>query len=171
MADWTVITDAQLDPDAPLTSDLAYAWRDNPIAIAEGASGAPRIRADAMGGSVAGGTLLFGCGGSSVSYAGSGVSSTTQVSDATFRAIADCSVRLYIETNVTSGSGTSLIVYKNASSILTVTSDSDWTSRTVYVSWSPGDIVRIVLINGASGTARVRNIQYRTGSVRSCGGI
>lgn len=49
MADWTVITDAQLDPDAPLTSDLAYAWRDNPIAIAEGASGAPRIVDAALG--------------------------------------------------------------------------------------------------------------------------
>lgn len=49
MADWTVITDAQLDPDAPLTSDLAYAWRDNPIAIAEGAAGAPRIVDAALG--------------------------------------------------------------------------------------------------------------------------
>lgn len=43
MADWTVITDQMIDPDAPLTSELAYAWRDNPIAIAEGAAGAPRI--------------------------------------------------------------------------------------------------------------------------------
>lgn len=41
MADWTVISDTSLDPDAPLTSELAYAWRDNPIAIAEGAPGAP----------------------------------------------------------------------------------------------------------------------------------
>lgn len=43
MADWTEISDTSLDPDAPLTSELAYAWRDNPIAIAEGAAGAPRI--------------------------------------------------------------------------------------------------------------------------------
>lgn len=49
MADWTNITDTQVDPDAPLTSELAYAWRDNPIAIAEGAAGAPRIRDAAMG--------------------------------------------------------------------------------------------------------------------------
>ena len=49
MADWTVITDASLDPDAPLTSELAYAWRDNPIAIAEGAAGAPRILDAALG--------------------------------------------------------------------------------------------------------------------------
>lgn len=43
MADWTTITDTQVDPDAPLTSGLGYAWRDNPIAIADGATGAPRI--------------------------------------------------------------------------------------------------------------------------------
>ena len=54
MADWTVITDASLDPDAPLTSELAYAWRDNPIAIAEGAAGAPRIQQGALMAPVAG---------------------------------------------------------------------------------------------------------------------
>ncbi len=43
MADWTTISDTSVDPDAPLTSQLGYAWRDNPIAIAEGATGAPRI--------------------------------------------------------------------------------------------------------------------------------
>lgn len=43
MADFTVIPDASVDPDAPITSELAYAWRDNPIAIAQGAAGAPRI--------------------------------------------------------------------------------------------------------------------------------
>lgn len=49
MADWTGIADSSLDPDAPLTSELAYAWRDNPIAIAEGAAGAPRILDAALG--------------------------------------------------------------------------------------------------------------------------
>lgn len=48
MADWTTITDTQVDPDAPLTSGLAYAWRNNPIAIAEGATGAPRVMPLAM---------------------------------------------------------------------------------------------------------------------------
>lgn len=48
MADWVNIIDSALDPDAPLTSELAYAWRDNPIAIAEGAAGAPRVRAAAI---------------------------------------------------------------------------------------------------------------------------
>lgn len=48
MADWTNIVDSALDPDAPVTSELAYAWRDNPIAIAEGAVGAPRVTAQGI---------------------------------------------------------------------------------------------------------------------------
>ena len=38
------ITEAQSNPFAPLTSELVKQLRDNPIAIAEGASGAPRLR-------------------------------------------------------------------------------------------------------------------------------
>lgn len=49
MADWVTINDSQVDPDAPLTSELAYAWRDNPVALAEGAVGAPRIEDAALG--------------------------------------------------------------------------------------------------------------------------
>lgn len=48
MADWVDIQDSQLDPDAPLTSELAYSWRDNPIAIAEGAVGAPKVMGQAL---------------------------------------------------------------------------------------------------------------------------
>lgn len=43
MAAYTTITDTQVDPEAPITSELMTALRDNPIAIAEGATGAPRI--------------------------------------------------------------------------------------------------------------------------------
>lgn len=52
MADYVAITDSQVDPDAPLTSELAYAWRDNLIAVTEGAVGAPRIQDAAMGSTV-----------------------------------------------------------------------------------------------------------------------
>lgn len=49
MADYFSIPDTAIDPDAPLTSQLACAWRDNCIAIAEGAVGAPRIQPAALG--------------------------------------------------------------------------------------------------------------------------
>lgn len=54
MADYRTIDDAEVDPDAPLTSSLGYAFRDNPIAIAEGATGAPRIQDGALDTSVTG---------------------------------------------------------------------------------------------------------------------
>jgi hypothetical protein len=50
MASYITITDAETDPEAPLTSELAKKWRDNPIAITEGATGAPKIQKKAMGG-------------------------------------------------------------------------------------------------------------------------
>lgn len=43
MADWTTITDTQVDPKAPVTSELMTALRDNPLAIAEGSTNAPKI--------------------------------------------------------------------------------------------------------------------------------
>lgn len=45
MVDYVTITDAQIDPEAPITSELMSALRDNPIAIAEGAPGAPTVAA------------------------------------------------------------------------------------------------------------------------------
>lgn len=54
MADYTTITDAQVDPEAPITSELMSALRDNPIAIAEAAASAPKIDPRAMDNILAG---------------------------------------------------------------------------------------------------------------------
>lgn len=54
MADYTTITDAQVDPEAPITSELMSALRDNPIAIAEAAATAPKIDPRAMDNVLAG---------------------------------------------------------------------------------------------------------------------
>ena len=43
MASWTDIPNSSLETGAPARSVDALAFRDNPIAIAEGATGAPRI--------------------------------------------------------------------------------------------------------------------------------
>ena len=48
MADYITVVDSSVDPDAPLTSDLMYRLRDNPIAIAEGSIGAPKVRSEAL---------------------------------------------------------------------------------------------------------------------------
>lgn len=43
MADWTTIPDSSIEPGKPIRSIDGLALRDNPIAISEGAAGAPRI--------------------------------------------------------------------------------------------------------------------------------
>lgn len=48
MANYTDIPDGNLDPDSPIRSVDGLALRDNPIAIAEGASGAPRVAPEAL---------------------------------------------------------------------------------------------------------------------------
>ena len=50
MSDYIGITEAQSNPFAPFTSELVKQLRDNPIAIAEGAPGAPRVVPKALGG-------------------------------------------------------------------------------------------------------------------------
>ena len=50
MADYVEILDTQIEPDAPLTAVLAGQWRDNCIAIAEGAAGAPKVQGVALDG-------------------------------------------------------------------------------------------------------------------------
>lgn len=44
MANWTNITDNPLEPGRPIRSVDGLALRDNPIAMAQGAPGAPRIQ-------------------------------------------------------------------------------------------------------------------------------
>ena len=48
MTAYITITDEETDPGAPGTSELWKKWRDNPIALAEGATGAPRILGAAL---------------------------------------------------------------------------------------------------------------------------
>ena len=43
MTTYSTIADGQIDQDSPITQPLMTALRDNPIAIAEGAAGAPKI--------------------------------------------------------------------------------------------------------------------------------
>lgn len=48
MPTWTTIPDSSLEPGKPLRSIDALALRDNPLAIAEGAPGAPRVQLPAV---------------------------------------------------------------------------------------------------------------------------
>ena len=48
MPDYRVIADSEVQPDAPVTSSLGFALRDNPAAIAQGALNAPKVRSEGL---------------------------------------------------------------------------------------------------------------------------
>lgn len=48
MTDYVDIYDSNIEPRAPVTSELMTALRDNPSAIAEGSSGAPKVNSGAL---------------------------------------------------------------------------------------------------------------------------
>jgi hypothetical protein len=48
MTTYSAITNGEIDQDSPGTEVLFAKLRDNPIAIAEGASGAPKVELDAL---------------------------------------------------------------------------------------------------------------------------
>ena len=48
MATWTTLPDASLEPGKPIRSIDGLALRDNPVAITEGAVGAPRVQDAAL---------------------------------------------------------------------------------------------------------------------------
>lgn len=48
MTTYTAIPNGDIDPDSPITTTLMTLLRDNPIAITEGATGAPAIQEAAM---------------------------------------------------------------------------------------------------------------------------
>lgn len=47
---WTVIPDGDIDPESPIDAPLMAALRDNPIAIAQGLPGAPKVQNAALAG-------------------------------------------------------------------------------------------------------------------------
>jgi len=49
MTTYSSIADSEIDPESPYTTGLATKMRNNPIAIAEGSSGAPKISLLAIG--------------------------------------------------------------------------------------------------------------------------
>ena len=59
MKTYTAVTDAAIDQDSPMDEDLWTLYRDNPIAMLEGAAGAPRVALKSAIGSFTTGNLDF----------------------------------------------------------------------------------------------------------------
>lgn len=154
MADWFDIPDTSIDPDAPLTSELAYAWRDNPIAIAEGAPGAPRIAIGALQRISAGGKIRS-------RYDAERVSSNALVSFAFMQA---GSIRVTFQHRSSNSSGTAYVTRKRRDTETDVGSWSNsgsYVTRTIDVPVLPGDLIT-VRNDGGSGMPYIGNVRFMT---------
>ncbi len=153
MADYVSITDASLDPDAPITSGLGYAWRDNPIAIAEGASGAPRIRPSA---------LREGSGGTGFTVARMLSKSASIAIDITEALLVIAGGEFRISFDYTISGGTNSITLKRQrSSIVDLWSSTGAGSGSPNVTFNciRGDILYFNILSvGAGLTSYVNNI-------------
>ena len=164
MTDYNPIPDNILEPDDPISADLGIRWRDNPIAMFEGAPGAPNLQFKALGTLVAGSTLRS---------RNDSVQSTTGT-DTMFYAFGFAQpgvIRLYAEqqhgggttSNVSMsfrrwrvGALTDLMTY-------TISIGTTWNGRTLDVSVIPGDTIIVYASGGAGGSiSSVRNIRLFT---------
>lgn len=139
MTDYTSIADSQVEPLSPVTSELMTALRDNPLAIAEGSIGAPRMVLKSIERLVAGDTIrsqrsLLLANGEVITHS--------------FAFIQIGTIRC--TTSGTGGGGTWLVSRTRNGTSTTVASGSGVTSST-DVSVIPGDSVLIQYTNGSVG--------------------
>ena len=156
MTDNNTIVDSRIDPNAPATSDLFYHLRDNPIAMFEGSSGAPRLSVDATQGSVAGDVLLF-------SSVPAGYLQIDGIASSVFRATVDCELRVVAVRIASNGAAWGYKIYKNTTAIATAVYNTG--TLTVDVTLSAGETVWAE----TTGDVGIR-VDYKTGAYRSNGG-
>jgi hypothetical protein len=155
MATWTTIPDSSLEPGKPIRSIDTLALRDNPVAIAEGAAGAPRVLSFAFEPLDAGDVIR------------SRYDSQDQSDTTVYALVADWafmqygSVRISCELRNTSGSTASNCqvrrVRNNVSTTLTTLSNNtaSFVQRTVDVSVVMGDKIELWFAQGSFSGASV----------------
>lgn len=151
---YRAIAGTETDPDAALLSMLMKALAANPIAIAEGAPGAPRVMADAMPEFAAGDEVLVNISGlgTEVPIVGSAVEIFR------FHPIKAGGFRFKVELE-SSGSGAgSASVVKNGVVLATLSDPDGWNSYSYDFTVAAGDAVWITVTSSAS-SATYRNAQ------------
>ena len=165
MTDYNPIPDNILEPDDPIPADLGIRWRDNPIAMFEGAPGAPNLQFAALGTLVAGSTIR-----SRVDAA----QSTSSVSDVLamgFGFAQPGTIRLSCE-HQHGGSSTSSVSISfkrwrvnTLTNLVTYTipNGTTWTARTLDITVLPGDTIGAYITGWAGGAiSSIRNIRLST---------
>jgi len=158
MADWTTIPDSSIEPGKPIRSIDGLALRDNPIAIAEGAAGAPRIVglaakrfADFAALTVSAANTFSAATGSNPEPLATSTSSTTEVVAYRYT-INKYTGSLRFRTNQRGGSylaeggvnttTSTLRIFKNGTLISTYSQNvATFVTRTNDIAVAPGDVI------------------------------
>lgn len=164
MTDYNPIPDNILEPDDPIPADLGIRWRDNPIAMFEGAPGAPRLQFEALGTLVAGSTIRSRVDGVQTA-------TVANIVAMLFGLVQPGTVRLSCE-HAHGGGATSSVSISfrrwrvNAWTNLatyTIASGTGYTARTLDISVLPGDTLGVFISGGSGGSiSSIRNIRIST---------
>ena len=150
MADWTNIANTALQPGAPVRSIDGVALRDNPIAIAEGAAGAPRVQTNGIQDGAVTNAKIANSAVDNVKIANSAVNQSK---------IAGSSVGTgQLKTNTTSISGTEC----------NFTTVSLGAYAFVYNAGNSNSITRVTIATGAGGSADVPRLRVENTSDFNC---
>jgi len=162
MASWTTLLNAIFLVGKPITSASGLALRDNPISIAEGAPGAPRIHIGALQRLVAGNQVRSRL--DTIRSASSG--SNTVVVSTSFSFLQSGSIRLTFEHSSTGGSTEVVRLRGGALTVLSSFGNpGTLTARTLDVPVLPGDTVSVNTpgpLSGGTGSASQRNVRWMT---------
>ncbi|MGB1388634.1 MAG: hypothetical protein ACPG61_07080 [Paracoccaceae bacterium] len=166
MTAFTNHLDALFDVGKPILGSTGLEARDNLAAALEGASGAPRLWADASAGAVAGDDLLFRSVRQTLSSPAS-TAAEAMIFGSVFRAVISGTVR--VKGIVTAISGTANIsIWKNTLPILSGSS-----SITADISYVAGDVIflKLSISAGGSGTTSITGYgEVHTSAIRINGG-
>lgn len=165
MATWTTIPNTVLETGKPIRAVDGRALRDNPIAIAEGATGAPKVTYRALE-ALAPGTIIRFSRDAEESVTGEPGGSETILLGFCFMQTG--TVRITFEHRVSSGSGSARVFRRRDAATTQLTSYSDtgtYVLRTLDVSVKPFDYVYITKTTSGGGTSFARNSRIQTSGV------
>ncbi|MGK7753784.1 hypothetical protein [Roseovarius sp. C03] len=158
MADYSYISNDEIDPGSPLNTSLFSRLARNPEAIAEGDVDAPPIAAAALGRPTAGNVTRF-------------LDDTTHTNDQMsfsvvyrFQPGGFGAFRVKMELRGISGLTAFAEVRVNGTAVLSFASaGTGWTARTGDVTFATGDLVEVYLRSNSTGAdADLRNLEFAT---------
>ncbi|PQV52899.1 hypothetical protein LX70_04005 [Defluviimonas denitrificans] len=157
MATYTTVTDIETGHKKPVTTSLLRRLRDNPIAMFEGASGAPRLDVDALENPTLGDVVRYS--DASTYSSGTGFTYTAAWK---YLFVQTGEVRLTFTQAPASGSNSETQVVLNGS-VLTTYSTSTTAARSIDLTIAKGDVLELRhRANNASNAASLTLIRLKT---------